>query len=444
MFKLTRKIFAVAMIAAMLALAACGSAPTPPADTTPTASDTTPTPPDTITAAPDTTTEAPVTSPVPTEDPLREQKAEIKQKVLAIMAEDTKKNPLSLFEDFCGDYSIPYLSKHNDFGVSANRIWQKDGVTAIEYANGNIEYTLVIDGYQFKLLSTGGNVEVTSVGQVAAGVNYVPSIFGDLSIDISTLYSGAQESDLKDPELTEEMLTVSDDLAGCTFSEEYMAAVIDMFLTEFGYTDAEKSAVAAQCSGSGVYSAEDNAVTFVLKVKQKVLGDVTLTVCHTDNERDGYSLSTKMEYTVVSEGINIPTSNETILRDIKYEGDEPQSVSVEVRVLETGATIVVDGVTCTVDTATISNYYVNKKDQTVNVDIRQDTNTVVAGQSIPTSAHIHLMINNRATLLYTAAQNSLQYAEIMADGVSFTAPADAVVPQIVIELAQKAYYNIVQ
>ena len=103
-----------------------------------------------------------------------------------------------------------------------------------------------------------------------------------------------------------------------------------------------------------------------------------------------------------------------------------------------------DGVTCTVDTATISNYYVNKKDQTVNVDIRQDTNTVVAGQSIPTSAHIHLMINNRATLLYTAAQNSLQYAEIMADGVSFTAPADAVVPQIVIELAQKAYYNIVQ
>ena len=139
MFKLKRIIFAVAMIAAMLALAACSSAPTPPADTTPTASDTTPTPPDTTAAAPDTTTEAPVTSPVPTEDPLREQKAEIKQKVLAIMAEDTKKNPLSLFEDFCGDYSIPYLSKHNDFGVSVNRIWQKDGVTAIEYANGNIE-----------------------------------------------------------------------------------------------------------------------------------------------------------------------------------------------------------------------------------------------------------------------------------------------------------------
>lgn len=147
---------------------------------------------------------------------------------------------------------------------------------------------------------------------------------------------------------------------------------------------------------------------------------------------------------VIADGISIPTSVETILRDIKYDGDEPLSVSAEVRVLETGATVVVDGLAYTVDSATISNYYLDKQAQKVNVDVRQDTNTMVGGQSIPASAHTHLMVNSRGTLLYTASQNSLQYAEIMGECVVFDPPADAVVPQIVCELAEKAYFNIVQ
>ncbi len=435
MTKIKHIVFIVLLAAVIAALVACNApysdigedttTPTVPADTT-TPADTTPA---------DTT--------VP-EDPLREEKSAIKQKVIALMTEDDRQSPTDLFEEFCGDYSIPYLSKHNDFGVSVNRIWQKDGVTAIEYANGNIEYTLVKEGYQFKLLTQNGQTElIAAAPAVTVGGMYIPSVFADFSIDITAIYKGNVQSDVSDPPLTEDMLTVSDDLATCTFSDEYMAAVIDMFLTEMGYADTERAQIAAKCSGSGKYTAEDNSVEFVLELNIPVMGEMKVTILQSDNENDGFRLSTITEYTVTAEGISIPTTNELSMFYVEYDGDVPVKATIRSRVLESGATITSNGVTYNVDSSNVSTFYLNKQTSEINVNIDQEINTTVAGQTISESMTVHLMLNEQKTLMYSMAQNHLQQAEVHGEQVVMSAPADAVVPQIVYDLADKAYYNIV-
>ncbi len=434
MTKIKHVVFVMLLVVVIAALVACNASHSDIGEdtTTPIApSDTTPI---------DTT---PAETTVP-EDPLKEEKSVIKQKVIALMTEDDRQSPTDLFEEFCGDYSIPYLSKHNDFGVSVNRIWQKDGVTAIEYANGNIEYTLVKEGYQFKLLTQNGQTElINAAPAVTAGGMYIPSVFADFSIDITAIYKGNVQSDVSDPPLTEDMLTVSDDLATCTFSDEYMAAVIDMFLTEMGYSGTEKAQIAEKCSGSGKYTAEDNSVEFVLELNVPAMGDMKVTIRQSDNEKDGFRLSTITEYTVTGEGISIPTTNELSMFYVEYDGDVPVQATIRSRVLESGATITSNGVTYSVDSSNVSTFYLNKQTSEINVNIDQEINTTVAGQTISESMTVHLMLNEQKTLMYSMAQNHLQQAEVHGEQVVMSAPADAVVPQIVYDLADKAYYNIV-
>ena len=393
MTKIIRIILATVLAALMVLLAACGN-------TEPNKDDHTTTPSDNVGTsdiADTSDTSTPDTTPVEPEDPLKEQKAQVKQKVLAIMAEDDKESPTSLFEFFCGDYSIGFVADNNDFGASVNRIWQKDGVTAIEYKDGRTEYTLVRNGYQFKLVSREGNTEVTSVAAVTNPDKYVPSIFADFSIDISAIYSGAEDqTDVDDPPLSEDMLTVSEDLKTCTFSDEYMASVTDMLLTEMDYSEEDKVAFLAEYSGSGVYTAEDNSVVFIIKGKEKTLGDMTITVSYVQDDKNGYSMSTKMEYTITAEGISIPTSNELIIRDVKYDGNTPVSATVESRVLEQNATIVSEGLTYTVNTSNISLFYLDTQTPTLNVNIMQQSDTAVAGQTVSQSAQIDLMLKQRS------------------------------------------------
>ena len=65
----------------------------------------------------------------------------------------------------------------------------------------------------------------------------------------------------------------------------------------------------------------------------------------------------------------------------------------------------------------------------------------------PADMHVHdaqisLMLSRRS-LTYFASQNSMVSAEINGENVSLSAPDGAEIPQIVYDLADKEYYNMI-
>ena len=190
---------------------------------------------DTVHATEPQTTVAPET----TQDPAAEA---LKNEVLELMEDDDgdKESLTTLFIPFCGDYTVGNFSKSNDFAVSLDSIYQKNGVSTIKYADGSYTHTVVRDGVQFSINEKDGKSELAGTLDVAVD-SYVPSVFYDFGIDISPFYSGKGENtdDIEDPKLTADMLSVDAAYQICTFSDEYVREVARLLCASLDYNEAE-------------------------------------------------------------------------------------------------------------------------------------------------------------------------------------------------------------
>ena len=74
----------------------------------------------------------------------------LKNEVIALVNEDEQTSPTDIFENFFGDYSIPTLVSDD-----IECIWQRNGVTVVEYKDGNVDYTLAQFSYKFHRVNTG-------------------------------------------------------------------------------------------------------------------------------------------------------------------------------------------------------------------------------------------------------------------------------------------------
>ncbi len=393
---------------------------------------------DSDTQAPDTSdSDAPDTV-----DPLVEKTEQIKADVLAHMADDDREDPMRLFDYFLGDYTIGSITSTDDYGAAVESVWQKDGVCVIEYRDGHRDYSLVRNGYVFKLTEQGGNTAVVSVTSYDAADSHIPSIFDDFGVGINAIYSPDDGEDTPEPVLTEDMLTVSDDFAECKFSEAYMEEVTDMLLDAMGLDAAQKAEFKASGSSTGIYTVADNTVTFTITGKHPQLGDMTMTVKHADKGEDGYEFSQKMEYTISAEGVTIPTSNEMIMRSVKYDGDKVVSADFESRVFEVGAEIIQNGVSIVMDTSNITRIYLDKNTNSLDLMCDQQAKTTVLGQSQSSDVSVRLSVMKN-NFSYSSAQNGLSISQIQGANTVFSAPDGKEIPQIVFELADKEYYNII-
>ena len=198
-------------------------------------------------------------------------------------------------------------------------------------------------------------------------------------------------------------------------------------------------------SGSGTYQTETKTVTFIIKGKEKTVGDVTITVSYTDDENEGIITSTKMEFTLVSDGMNIPTSNELIIRDIVYDGNTPISACFINRLLQQDAVMAIDGALCTVNSSQISTVYLDTATTSISLDMEQQSETTVGANTmkINQSAASHLMLK-KGSIYYAAFQNNTETFSLSGNNTVFSAPKDAEVPSIVFDLAEKAYSDLVK
>lgn len=267
---------------------------------------------------------------------LEDKMNEIKQRVIAIMTDESgnKEEPESIFEHFCGDYVIPIFGNSGD-STMFNKVYQKDGITVNEYSDGIREYTAVKDGYIFTVVEQNGSFRLYDMVEYEDADSHVPSIFDDFGIDISMFYdkgdSSSSDEDTEEPELTADMLTVSEDLKTCAFSDAYMKEIVRLFGRSQDKTDTELEEFVKNATASGVYSVEENSVTFEISAKDDTTGNIDTIVVYSENTESGINLTMKIDYDIMSEGMTIPMSIEMSYRNVKNDGDKVVSAEFEMK-----------------------------------------------------------------------------------------------------------------
>ena len=381
-----------------------------------------------------------VTDATTQEDPLKAEKDAVKDQVMDIMAEDGTQNPSLLFEKFCGDYTIPGFEASNDYAASLRRIYQKDGVTVQEYKDGNVLYTFARKGHAFQVQyhEKDNSYEVTSMTPLPAVPT--PSVFDDFGVSIEGFYSPDSQDPPKDPELTHDMLTVTDDLKTCAFSMEYMRSVAEMLCESLGYTKEQTTAFMNGFLGSGVYNVQTNTVTFILEGVLEGLGQTKITVTHS-KDADGADTTTKLEYTQNANGMTIPTTQEISILDVQYEGDRPVSAFFVSRTIVSGAKMSVDGVIYTVDSSDVTNISITQNGFAVDKD--SQSLTTVLGQSFRETASTAMIcaLDKSTPMLNCYVSQNDDATQFLGEGITFQAPENVTIPQTIFDLADKSYDN---
>ena len=341
-----------------------------------------------------TTRQPPETEPVTQPDPLLNEKNAIKDEVLIFMADDVENNdPYAMFEQFLGDYYITDFSNAYKDSKSYNSIYHKNGVSVVDRTDG-VSYQISTPNEIVTAQMKGGKLSVTD--RTAVERAPISSIFTDFGFDISIIYSQDDSIDFNDPELTADMLTVSDDLLTCTFSDEYLNSIATLFGESMDLDEAGCKAFVNSCTKSGTYSVEDKQAVFIISGDTDERGAITITLTFTHNpDRQDYSTTMKVEYTVEAEGTPVTVTNELTIMDERYAGGNTPGFFFR-NILTTEATVLQNGVPLNYKTVTTSMYSINANGNFhASERILQDVSAM--GQSAQQESYHQLEYNsNRA------------------------------------------------
>ena len=304
-----------------------------------------------------TTQQPPETKPVTQPDPLLNEKNAIKDQVLIFMADDVEDNdPYAMFEQFLGDYYVTDFSGIYQDSKPYKSIYHKNGVSVTDRTDG-VSYQISTPTEIVTAQMKGGKLTVTDRTAVESAP--IPSIFTDFGFDISMIYSKDDSIDLAQPQLTADMLTVSDDLLTCTFSDAYLDSIAALFGESMDLDEAGCKAFVNSCTSSGSYSVEDKQAVFIISGDAAERGKLTVTLTFTHNpDRQDYFSTMKVEYTVEAEGTPVTVTNELTIMDERYAGGHIPSFFFR-NILTAEATVVQNGVPINSKTVTTTMYSIN-------------------------------------------------------------------------------------
>ena len=258
-------------------------------------------------------------------DPKAESKAKLKKLVTDLINSDNDyESPSTIISEFMFDYGFEVVNENNDLALSLESISERQGVKTYKYVNGDALYEANRDGVQVVISQKDG---VLNVERVASNPGYYPSLLCDFGIDISLLYN-EKEVSAPDPEfipvLTEDMLTVTDDLKNVCFSDEFMRSYAEFFCKSQGYSQKETETFMESYTGSGVYHVPTNTVTLTVGGYDSRLGDITYTAEQKDGELDnGGVLTTILDYKMMLYGMEIPYEVKLTYLGFEYSDGKP-------------------------------------------------------------------------------------------------------------------------
>lgn len=255
--------------------------------------------------------------------PISEEE-QIKQRVLDFMAEsNAQKDPSELFAHFAGDFSVTDFNDTNDKIMAIRRKGAVMKVTAphITYygveAAGAIYYAAYIDS------------EADMVGHLPLNgdVPEKSTIFTVFGMDTSVLYGAEAEGE--SAPLTADMLTVSEDKKTCLFSHAYLDELTKELCSSLGFTDELTRDVLEKYQAGGVYSVEENKVTFTIELSDTVLGEIYQSTSYAVDADGQVQASTHMRYSNPSLGIETPIESQIQYKDIVYRDGTPISGTIQ-------------------------------------------------------------------------------------------------------------------
>lgn len=249
----------------------------------------------------------------------------IKESVLKLMSDsESQQDPAILFSHFDGDFEISGFTSSMD---NIKNIKRKNAVTVVSAANLQY-YGVEAAGFLFYAADFRGESEVIGVFSLQNDAPQTSTVFTAFGIDTGVVYTN--DSNEEPIELTAEMLTVSEDEKTCTFSKQYVDQLATVICDALGYTESQKDTFMEKYQGSGVYSVEENKITFEIKLEDNSLGNITQITSYSvdaDQNVNAYSL---MEYSNPSLGINTPTKVEIHYQNVVYQDDLPVSATISV------------------------------------------------------------------------------------------------------------------
>ena len=324
-----------------------------------------------------TTTAEPAT----TQDPKFAAIEKIKKEAVELVNDDSddKDSADELFAAFCGDYVVDNIKQTNGL----RRVVRKGDAAFTEYADGSGLYVVARDGVVYYVESSEGKYSVGNAVEPGSSNEYLPSVFFDFSMDISDLYSGNKDDASGNmtnmPKLTEDMVTVDDDMKTAVFSESYLNDVIKS-IADFFAADNEAAGkeFLASAEITGKYYVEEKRAELVLKYKTEATGDVIMTIGQKNDAEKGPVGLLKTEWTVVMNGISMPTVSELTVYGVKYDGKKPVCGTFEIATT-TGASFDYQGYKGTVSMKQSASY---KLDTRANAKLNCDAESVVESVTV--------------------------------------------------------------
>lgn len=258
------------------------------------------------------------------------EEEQVKKKALDLMqTSQTQKSPTELFAHFAGDFQITGFTASQDGIRSVKR---KNAVTLVD-AGELCYYGVEAAGYLFYAADYNQSAEISACFPLSADASDSSTVFTAFGIDTSALYTGTDAADEEDgaETLTSDMLTVSDDKTECEFSKVYIDTLAKALCREMGFPDALTTSFLKNYTGSGVYSAAKNQVTFDIRVKDTQLGSVHQTVKFATDQAGKWYTYSYLEYSNASAGIPTPIVVEIECKDVVYRDTVPVSATIKLK-----------------------------------------------------------------------------------------------------------------
>ena len=254
-----------------------------------------------------------------------DEETKIKTTILKLMEDsDKQEDPASLFSYFDGDYEISNFTSSNE-GIKT--IKRKNAVSHIA-TNGVQYYGVEAAGFLFYAADYSGQSEVIEVIPLQADMSQKSTIFTAFGIDTGAIYG--YEAEDEPIELTAEMLTVSEDKKTCDFSKQYVDEIAKLLCETLGYTESQINTFLNKYQGSGVYSVEENKITFEIKFKDSSLGNIHQISSYSVDKDQKVNAYSYMEYSNPSLGIKTPVKSEVDYKNVVYKDNLPVSATIQV------------------------------------------------------------------------------------------------------------------
>ena len=331
---------------------------------------------------------------------------------------------------FFGDFYIDSFDSGNDQDNNLSKIYKIGDVLAVESKlSPETNYQIVVNSKLCTVNRTHDGAKLHLSNTEDYPYNYPLSIFTAFGIDMSSVYS-TEESKIEEPEATYDSFIISDDKKSVQFSQSYLRSLAKYLCSSMEMSSEEMTDFLERAMMDSSFDVEKQKFSIVIESTIESVGDIKIETDATFEDKKPASMRTCITMNAVSDGVPVTTTQEQIMRNMKYENDELVSLTIENRSI-TNTEYTQNGVAVKYFTSVIGVYdFITEggKPSSVSIMVNSDQNISYPGQSQETHASLNFLVKD-GNLTYDLSSAGLQQSYLAAEGVTLTTPENVTIPE---------------